>query len=126
MAKKKIDCRYELLCLFDERKKNEEKHNKMIESIEKVLGKENIEKIEEKDWKPAFKISKLKDGYYVLFNFISKRSKAKELEKEVLQYISKDFLNRYLLINLEDEKNLKIKLTKKIDRFQINNNAEQN
>lgn len=121
-----MECRYELLCLLNERKKNEEKYKKLIGNMEGLLGKENIEKVEEKDWKPAFKINKLKDEFYILINFISKRTKAKELEKNVLQATSKDFLNRYLLLNLEDEKNLKIKLTKKIDKFQINNNAEQN
>jgi ribosomal protein S6 len=117
MTKKKMDCRYELLCLLNERKKNEEKYKRLIENMEVLLGKENIEKIEEKDWKPAFKINKLKDEFYILINFISKRTKAKELEKNVLQATSKDFLNRYLLLNLEDEKNLKIKLTKKLTNF---------
>ena len=126
MTKKKIDCRYELLCLLNDKKKNEEKYKKLIGNMENFLGKKNIEKIEEKDWKVAFKINKLKDEFYVLINFISKRNKAKELEKDILQSLSKDFLNRYLLLNLEDEKNLKIKLTKKSDKFQINNNAEQN
>ncbi|WNE41082.1 MAG: hypothetical protein mread185_000539 [Mycoplasmataceae bacterium] len=126
MTKKKMDCRYELLCLLDEKKRNGEKYTKLIANIENFLGKENIEKIEEKDWKPVFKINKLKDGFYILINFISKRVKVKELEKDILQTTSKDFLNRYLLLNLEDEKNLKIKLTKKTDKFQITNNAEQN
>jgi hypothetical protein len=49
MTKKKMDCRYELLCLLNERKKNEEKYKRLIENMEVLLGKENIEKIEEKD-----------------------------------------------------------------------------
>lgn len=121
-----MDCRYELLFLLNEKQKNEEKYKKLIGNMESLLGKENVEKIEEKDWKPAFKINKIKDGSYVLVNFVAKRTKAKELEKDILRTASKDFLNRYLLLNLEDEKNLKIKLTKKTDKFQINNNAEQN
>jgi len=52
-------------------------------------------------------------GNYILIYFASERSKAKELEKNILQSAPKDFLNRYLLINLEDEKRNKIKLTKK-------------
>jgi len=59
-----------------------------------------------------------------LVYFISERPRAKELEKEILQAASKDFLNRYLLINLEDEKRNKIKLIKKTDKLQPNKDAE--
>ena len=96
----------------------------MIKNMEEFLGKENLEKIEVKDWKPVYKISKLKEGNYVLVYFISERPRAKELEKEILQAASKDFLNRYLLINLEDEKRNKIKLIKKTDKLQPNKDAE--
>jgi ribosomal protein S6 len=92
----------------------------MIKNTEELLGKENIVKVEEKDWKPVYKISKLKESKYILIYFNSERPKAKELEKNVLQTAPKDFLNRYLLINLEDEKRNKIKLIKK------NKDAEQN
>jgi len=59
-------------------------------------------------------------GNYILIYFASERLKAKELEKNILQSAPKDFLNRYLLINLEDEKRNKIKLKKK------DKDAEQN
>ena len=117
MTKKKVNCHYELLCLLNEKEKNKEKYKKMINNIETLLGKENIVKVEKKDWKPVYKISKLNEGNYVLIYFNSERTKAKELEKNVLQTAPKDFLNRYLLLNLEDEKSNKINLKK---------NAEQN
>lgn len=81
--------------------------------MESLLGKENIEKVEEKDWKPVYKISKLNESNYVLIHFNSARPQAKELEKNILQTAPKEFLNRYLLLNLEDEKKNKIKLIKK-------------
>ena len=80
--------------------------------MKEFLGKENIEKIEEKNWKPVYKITKLDKSTYILIYFTSERQKAKELEKNILQTAPKDFLNRYLLINLEDEKKNKIKLKK--------------
>jgi hypothetical protein len=55
----------------------------------------------------------LLNGSYLLIYFNSKREKAKELEKKVLQSTPKEFLNRYLLLNLEDEPKNKIKLNKK-------------
>jgi ribosomal protein S6 len=55
----------------------------------------------------------VKEGNYLLIYFTSERPRAKELEKDILQATPKDFLNRYLLINLEDEKINKIKLIKK-------------
>ncbi|CFW92928.1 Putative 30S ribosomal protein S6 [endosymbiont DhMRE of Dentiscutata heterogama] len=116
MTKKKVNCRYELLCLLNEKEKNKEKYEKMIKNIQEILGKENITKVEEKDWKPAYKINTLKTGKYVLIYFNSARPQAKEMEKNVLQTAPKDFLNRYLLVNLEDEKKNKIKLINKKDK----------
>jgi ribosomal protein S6 len=113
MTKKKVNCSYELLCLLNEKEKNKEKYEKMVKNMEELLGKENIKKVEEKDWKPVYKINKLKEGKYLLIYFNSERQKAKELEKNILQTAPKEFLNRYLLINLADEKRNKIKLTKK-------------
>jgi len=52
-------------------------------------------------------------GNYLLIYFKSAREKAKELEKNILQTAPKEFLNRYLLLNLEDEPRNKIKLNKK-------------
>lgn len=49
MTKKKKNCHYELLCLLNEKEKNQEKYKQMIESIEKILGKDKLEKIEEKN-----------------------------------------------------------------------------
>lgn len=34
MTKKKENCRYELLCLFNERDKNKDKYEKMISKVE--------------------------------------------------------------------------------------------
>jgi ribosomal protein S6 len=118
MTKRKENCHYELLCLLSEKEKNKEKYEKMINNMKDFLGKENIEKVEEKNWKPVYKISKLGQATYILIYFTSERSKAKELEKNILYTAPKDFLNRYLLLNLEDEKRNKIKLKKK--------DAEQN
>jgi hypothetical protein len=49
MTKKKVNCHYELLCLLNEKEKNKEKYEKMINNIETLLGKENIVKVEKKD-----------------------------------------------------------------------------
>lgn len=50
MTKKKENCRYELLCLLNEKNnKNKKKYEKLINNIEELIGKENVEKIEEKD-----------------------------------------------------------------------------
>lgn len=49
MTKKKENCHYELLCLLNEKEKNQEKYVKMLESVEKLLGKDNIKKVEEKN-----------------------------------------------------------------------------
>ena len=118
MTKRKENCRYELLCLLNDKEKKQEKYEKMMKDMENLLGKENIEKIEEKNWKPVYQISQLGVGNYLLVYFKSAREKAKELEKNILQSAPKNFLNRYLLINLEDEPRNKIKLNKK--------DAEQN
>jgi len=106
MTKKKENCRYELLCLFNERDKNKDKYEKMISKVEDL-------KVEVKDWQPVRKINQLKNGIYVLFNFTTDRQTAQKLLKEVLQTAPKSFLILYLLINLTDEKRNKIKLIKK-------------
>lgn len=49
MTKKKTNCHYELLCLLNEKEKNQEKYEKMMNNMKELLGKENIEKIEEKN-----------------------------------------------------------------------------
>ena len=49
MTKKKATCRYELLCLLNEKNKNQDKYEKMINNMENLIGKENVEKIEEKN-----------------------------------------------------------------------------
>ena len=49
MTKKKVNCSYELLCLLNEKEKNKERYEKMVKNMEELLGKENIEKVEEKD-----------------------------------------------------------------------------
>jgi len=113
MTRKKQNCNYELLCLLNEKEKNQEKHKQMIESIEKVLGKDNLEKIEEKNWKPAYRISQITTSTYLLIYFRAEREKVQEIKKHILHTIPKNFLNRYLLINLTDESKLKINNYKK-------------
>jgi hypothetical protein len=54
----------------------------------------------------------------LLIYFRAEREKIQELKKDILQTIPKNFLNRYLLINLTDESKLKINKYKK--------DAEQN
>src|SRR3954451_1801307 len=125
MTKKKATCRYELLCLLNDKSKNQDKYEKMINNMENLLGKENIEKVEErKDLKPVYEISNLKAGNYVLVYFNSTRTKAQQLEKDILQPLLGTFLNRHLLLNLENEKKIKIKLMKKTENFQSNKDAE--
>jgi hypothetical protein len=48
MTKKKEICRYELLCLLNDKEKKEEKYEKMIENIKNLLGEKSITKVEEK------------------------------------------------------------------------------
>lgn len=121
MTKKKENCHYELLCLLNEKEKNQEKYQQMLENIEKVLGKDNIEKIEEKNWKPAYRISQVILATYLLVYFKTEREKVQELKKNILRSIPKSFLNRYLLLNLTDEAKIKINKYKK-----ERENAEQN
>jgi ribosomal protein S6 len=113
MTKKKQNCHYELLCLLNEKEKNQEKYKQMIESIEKVLGKDKLEKIEEKNWKPAYRISQILTATYLLIYFKAEREKVQELKKNILKTTPKNFLDRYLLLNLTDESKLKINKYKK-------------
>ena len=48
MTKKKEICQYELLCLLNDKENKQEKYDRMIKDMEKLIGKENILKIEEK------------------------------------------------------------------------------
>jgi len=112
MTKKKEICQYELLCLLNDKENKQEKYDRMIKDMEKLIGKENILKIEEKPWKPVYQISGLINGGYLLIILRLVRTKAKELEKEILNISPKDFLNRYFLLNLEDEPRNKTKLNK--------------
>lgn len=49
MTKRKENCRYELLFLLNDKEKKQEKYEKMMKDMEQLLGKENIEKVEEKN-----------------------------------------------------------------------------
>jgi len=49
MTKKKEICRYELLCLLNEKEKNKDKYEKMIANLQKITPEEKLEKMEEKD-----------------------------------------------------------------------------
>lgn len=49
MTKRKVNCHYELLCLLNEKEKNKEKYEKIINSMKVFVGEENIEKVEEKN-----------------------------------------------------------------------------
>ncbi|CAI2161869.1 5534_t:CDS:2 [Funneliformis geosporum] len=80
----------------------------MIKNLEELLGKENIEKIEEKDWKPVY----IEEGSYVLINFSSPREKIKQLEKELIKLkSSRKMLN-------------KVKLTGKVISLKIKERIE--
>ncbi|RHZ35225.1 30S ribosomal protein S6 [endosymbiont GvMRE of Glomus versiforme] len=98
---------YELLCLLNEKEKNKSKLEELISNIENCLGKGSIKKIEEKDWRPAYKIKKMNEGYYMLIYFNSKKEKVEKLKETFLQFVPKEFLNRYKLINLT---NMKIRI----------------
>jgi ribosomal protein S6 len=107
MAKKKDNCRYELLCLINNREKNRERYERMISEINNLVG-EKVE-VEEKDFKPAYKINGTGELNYILIKFTSKRLTAKDLDNEILKACPKELLNRYMLINLDSEKKNKVK-----------------
>ena len=120
MTKKKATCHYELLCLLNDKNKNQDKYEKMISDVESLVGKENVKVEERPDLKPVRKIDGLSLGTYVLINFTTERKIIPELEKNVLSSISiKEFLKLYILLNLttESKKTNKTKLKEK--------NAEQ-
>jgi len=110
MTKKKGICHYELLCLIDKKEKNKDKYEKLINNLQAAVNDQKLEKVEEKDWKPAYKINQLIEPTYLLIYFSAARKQVKELEKNILQTTDKDFLNRYQLLNLVNEKRNKIKL----------------
>ena len=112
MTKLKDSCRYELFCLINEKNKNEDKYKKFISEITKKTGEENLEKVETTGLKTSYKINSLTSGTYVLINFNSSRKIAHEIEKEILEKSPKNFLNRYLLINLEKENKITEKKTR--------------
>ena len=52
-------------------------------------------------------------GIDVLIYFNTERKKIEELKKNIIEPVPKELLNRYNLLNLENEKMNKIKLKKK-------------
>ena len=48
MTKKKEICKYELLCLLNDKENKQDKYKKMITDMEQLIGKEKILKVEEK------------------------------------------------------------------------------
>ena len=102
MTKKKMICQYELLWLGKEK-------DKLINRMENFLGKENIKDITEKDWKPVYKINQLLGASYWLINFISPRQKIPSLCQNILHITEESSSSRYNLVNLTDEKRIKMK-----------------
>jgi len=112
MGQKKEFCRYDFCCLLNEKKKNKEKYDKMVNDITELLGKDNIEKIEERrDLEPSHEVKNVVNGTYVTIIFNAERKTAKELNEKIVKVLQKqgNFLNRSLLINLTDEKKIKIR-----------------
>nr|CAG8433651.1 12613_t:CDS:2 [Entrophospora candida] len=73
----------------------------MIGDIEGFLGKENIEKIEERpDLKPVRKIDGLSLGNYVLINFTAETKMIPELEKNVKEIEEKKISRTYLKLEV--------------------------
>jgi ribosomal protein S6 len=88
----------------------------MIIDIENMIGKENVKVEERPDLKPVYKIDGLDLGTYILINFTTKRKVIPELEKNILSPVAiKEFLKRYILLNLttESKKTNKTKLKEK-------------
>ena len=80
----------------------EEKRNEVIEKFKGIIAAEGeVEKVEE--WgnkRLAYEIEKIREGYYVLVNFLANPTLPKELERNFK--ISDDVM-RYIVINLEEK-----------------------
>lgn len=80
----------------------EEKRNEVIEKFKGIIATDGeVEKVEE--WgnkRLAYEIEKIRDGYYVLVNFLANPTLPKELERNFK--ISDDVM-RYIIVNLEEK-----------------------
>jgi small subunit ribosomal protein S6 len=80
----------------------EEKRNEVIEKFKGIIAADGeVEKVEE--WgnkRLAYEIEKIREGYYVLVNFLANPTLPKELERNFK--ISDDVM-RYIVINLEEK-----------------------
>jgi small subunit ribosomal protein S6 len=80
----------------------EEKRNELLEKFKGIIASDGEVK-EVKEWgvrKLAYEIEKLREGYYVLINFMANTDLPKELERNFK--ISDDVI-RYMVNNLEDK-----------------------
>ena len=109
---------YELLLVLNEKQKNENKYEKMLQEIAERV---KIEKTEAKDWKTAYPIKQTTYVSYSVITFSSSPAAIPELMNKILKSYPQDFLNRYLLINLEREKSKSIPAPKP-KKTKINNN----
>ena len=99
MEKEKVN-HYELLLVLNEKQKNENKYEKMLQEL---TAQVKIEKKEEKDWKTAYPIKRTTNISYVVITFSSLSAAIPDLISKTLKPYSPDFLNRYLLLNLNRE-----------------------
>lgn len=79
----------------------EEKRNELIEKFKAIIAS-NGEVKDVSEWglkKLAYEIKKIKEGYYVLVNFVANPDLPKELERN---YRISDDVLRYIVVNLED------------------------
>ncbi|MCE8163050.1 MAG: hypothetical protein I3273_00145 [Candidatus Moeniiplasma glomeromycotorum] len=105
MVKEKETNHYELLLVVNEKKKNENTYKKMIHELSSQV---KIEKTEEKEWKTAYQIKQTTSISYVVVTFFAPPLTIPDLVNKILKPYPKEFLNRYLLINLDREKSKSI------------------
>ncbi|KLL02494.1 MAG: hypothetical protein MRERC_1c093 [Mycoplasmataceae bacterium RC_NB112A] len=101
MVDQKANVHYELLLVLNEKEKNKPKYEKLLQELTSQV---KVEKVEEKDWKTVYTIKQTTNISYCLITFFSSPSILSSLINKVLKTYPKEFLNRYLLINLDREK----------------------
>jgi ribosomal protein S6 len=93
---------YEVLCIIKENESNRKEN--LIEEIENLISPEKV-KSESKIKELKYTIDNLNSAEYLLLNFTTEKNKISLIEKT----LTKSFIIRYMLINLDKEKKIVMK-----------------
>lgn len=92
--------KYELICIFNPNTE-EEKRNQLLDKFKGIIETDGeIENVDE--WglrKLAYEINKMKEGYYVLINFITNPDNPKELDRNLK---IADEVIRHMIVRIEE------------------------